>query len=260
MAKDNRELAFVRDLLGEEWTGRFNDLIDGGIDLKDSENLLYLNAGTGGHPIAIAQKYEDVDIFASTEDEELLKIARDKAAAANSKVDFSMIRFDDDAFDTVVADASFVPPSKLDDIIEYAVRTAKAGGDVAFVTPTAGSFGEIFSLLWEVLVDDEAAGTLAESIIGELPTVSDLESAAERFGLVNITSKTENEAFEFENGIAFAESPLVTDFLMPQWIGQVDEERQAEILKKLADLIDEEDGTMPFRFSVKATIVAGERS
>ena len=47
MAKTQKELAFLRDLyIGEEWTRRFTELIDKHFNVGDSENLLYLNAGT----------------------------------------------------------------------------------------------------------------------------------------------------------------------------------------------------------------------
>src|SRR3954468_2856320 len=111
-AKTQRELAFIRDLVvQDEWTRRFTDLADKYIDLADSENLLYLNAGTGTHALVLDEKYrETLDIFASVANEDELNIARDKAAAVSSKVDFSQIRFEDDAFDAVLADGSFVPP------------------------------------------------------------------------------------------------------------------------------------------------------
>ena len=55
MAKTERELAFIRDLaINETWTKRFTDVIDKHIDLKGVDNILYVNAGTGDHCIAIA--------------------------------------------------------------------------------------------------------------------------------------------------------------------------------------------------------------
>src|SRR5205085_10463744 len=107
-AKTQKELAFIRDLyIGADWTRRFTDLIEKHFDFTDDENLLYINAGTGEHAFALRERLDDkVDIFATCEDEDLLKIARDKAAVIRSDVDFSMIRFDDDSFDAVIADAS----------------------------------------------------------------------------------------------------------------------------------------------------------
>src|SRR5690349_16170400 len=111
MAKTERELAFMRDLsINETWTKRFTDLIDKHVDLKDAKNVLYVNAGTGDHCIAIAEKTDDsTAVFATCENDELLKIATDKGAAVKSDVDFSMIEFEDDSFDSVITDASFTP-------------------------------------------------------------------------------------------------------------------------------------------------------
>ena len=65
MAKTQNELAFLRDLAVDgEWTQRFADLVDKHLDLTGSENLLYINAGTGGHALAICEKFgEKTNIF-----------------------------------------------------------------------------------------------------------------------------------------------------------------------------------------------------
>ncbi|MGH9820188.1 MAG: hypothetical protein ACRD43_08450, partial [Pyrinomonadaceae bacterium] len=83
MAKTQKELAFLRDLyIQEEWTKRFTDLVDKEMDLRESENMLYINVGTGGHALAIHERFgETADIFATSENEDLLAIAQDKGAA-----------------------------------------------------------------------------------------------------------------------------------------------------------------------------------
>src|SRR5512144_3197545 len=100
MAKTQKELAFLRELnIDEEWTRRFTDLIDKHFDLTDIENLLYMNASTSSHAFELDEKLDNkVDIFATVENEDMLYIARDKAAAIRSGVDFSMTRFDGDSF------------------------------------------------------------------------------------------------------------------------------------------------------------------
>ncbi len=264
MAKDQKELAFLRDLyIQDEWTKRFTDLVDKHMDLRDSENMLYLNAGTGGHAMAIFERFgEKTDIFASCEDEDLLRIARDKAAAISSEVDFSVLRFEDDAFDAVLADASFVPPGEVEEFIGNTIRVARTGGDIAIFLPTAGSFGELFSLLWEVLFTEEIDGYAAEieRLIAEIPTVSRIEEIAAREGLVNINTQMATELFEYENGEEFVTSPLVTDFLMPAWLATLDEGEKERLTKQLAHLIDTEEGSLPFRFSIKATLLTGEKA
>lgn len=263
MAKTQKELAFLYDLsVANDWTQRFADLVDKHLDLRDSENLLYINAGTGAHAMSIAERFgEKTDVFATCSDEDTLTIALDKAAALSSKVDFSMIRFEDDAFDTVLADGSMVSPADVESFVENATRVARTGGEVAVFLPTSGSFGEVASLLWEVLFNEDLGehGGAAEQLISDLPTVSGIKEIAERAGLVNIQTDTANEVFEYENGAEFVASPLVADFLMPAWLATLDDEEKERVSEKLAQLIDAEDGTMSFRFSVKATLLTGEK-
>jgi ubiquinone/menaquinone biosynthesis C-methylase UbiE len=264
MPKTQKELAFLRDLyVQDEWTRRFAELVDKHIDLADSDNLVYLNAGTGTHALVLEEKFgTKTDFFCYSEDDDLLNIARDKAAAVSSRVDFSRIRFENDAFDAVLADASFVRPGDLESFVEDAVRVARTGGDVAVFLPAAGSFGEVFSLLWEVLYTDDLGehGRIAEQMIAEIPTVSRIEAIAANAGLVNVRTQTANEAFEYENGAAFVAAPLVADFLLPHWLEMLSENEQERVIQELAQLIDAEDGTLSFRFSVKATLLTGEKA
>lgn len=263
MAKTERELAFIRDLdINENWTKRFTDLIDKHIGFKDAENILYINAGTGDHCIAIREKIDEkVAIFATCENDELLKIARDKGAAVHSDVDFSRIDFEDAAFDAVIADASFTEPQDVKELVVEAIRVARSGGDVAVVLPSAGSFGEVFSLLWEVLFNEGLGehGQVAESMISEILSISHIEDIAENAGLDNVRTELANEVFEYENGAAFVAAPLVADFLLPRWLETLDEDDKERVTQKLAQLIDLEDVDLTFRFSVKATLLTGKK-
>jgi ubiquinone/menaquinone biosynthesis C-methylase UbiE len=261
--KAQKELAFLRDLAVEpEWTQRFADLVDKHIDLKDADNMLYINAGTGGHALSIYERFgEKTSIFASCEDEDILRIAQDKAIALKADVDFSMLRFDDEAFDAVLADASLVQPRDIQPFIENTLRVARTSGDVALFLPTAGSFGEVVSILWEVFFNEDVGehGAAAERMITDLPSVSQLEQMAERAGMVNINTETVNEIFEYANGAEFISAPLIADFLLPLWLERLDEDERERVPEKLAQLIDVEDGEMRFRFSVKATLLTGEK-
>ncbi len=263
MAKTQKELAFLRDLyIQDDWTKRFTDLADKHMDLRDSDNMLYINAGPGGHALAVNERFgEKTDIFASCENEDILAIARDKGAAIMSQVDFSTIRFEDDAFDAVLADATFVPPPEVEVFIQNTVRVARTGGDIAIFLPSVGSFGEVFSLMWEAFFTEDlmehAAGV--EKLVAELPTTLHLENMAAAAGMVNINTQTALEVFDFENAAAFIDSPLVADFLMPIWLATMDESEKERVNVKLAQLIDAEEGPLSFQFTVKATLITGEK-
>ena len=263
MAKTERELAFVRDLdINESWTRRFTDLIDKHVGFKDAENILYINAGTGDHCIAIREKVDDkISMFATCENPELLNIARDKGTATKSSIEFSEGDFDDDSFDAVVADASFTRPESIADFIAEAIRVARPGGEVGIVLPSAGSFGEVFSLLWEVLFHEDLGehGHAAEAMIALIPTISKIEDLAENAGLKDIKTESTTEVFEFENGAEFVGSPLVADFLLPVWLETLSDDDRFRVTEKLVQLIDDEDGSLSFRFSVKATLLTGRK-
>lgn len=263
MAKTERELAFLRDLdINENWTKRFTDLLDAHVAFKKAENILYINAGTGDHCIAIAEKTDEkTAVFATCDTDGLLKIARDKGAAVGSEVDFSRIEFEDDSFDAVVIDATFTRPDELDDAIGDAVRVARTGGRVAVFLPTAGSYGEVFSLLWEILFNEDLGehGAAVEAMIADIPSIGRIEEIAVASGLEDINTEYVKEVFEYENGAAFVASPLVADFLLPVWLEYLDDDAGEHVTEKLAQLIDAEDADLTFRFTVRATLLTGTK-
>ena len=192
------------------------------------------------------------------ETNELLTIAAAKAAATDADVTFST-ELPTDTFEIVLADASFTPSGELKDLITDAAKFAEK--QVFFFLPTAGSFGEIYSLLWESffnaeLLDHSAA---VERLIIELPTVSEAKETAAEAGLTNLTAITKIENFDFKNSKEFMEAPLMADFLLPAWLGFLDGKERKKVCKELALLIDRESTDLTFRFSIKATLITGEK-
>ncbi len=261
MSKTEKELAFLRDLYVEtDWTERFTNLFDDNFKFSGEEKILYVNAGAGNHALAVREKLDDkIEIFGVSETDELKHIARAKAELIQANVDFSNV-YPAEKFDAVLADASFVRPAELEDFLAKIIESSKK--QVAFFLPTASSFGDVFSFLWESLLNldllEKAAAV--EQLIAEIPTVSKAEGIAKNLGLTRVETETKNEFFEFDNGKAFLESPLVADFLLPVWLDFLDENEKERVANKLAQLIDADCQEMSFRFSVKATLVVGEKA
>jgi hypothetical protein len=132
---------------------------------------------------------------------------------------------------------------------------------VAFFLPTAGSFGEIFSFLWETLLETDLLekSENVERLIAEIPTIEDVVEEAEKLGLKKIENSTQIEIFEYKDGAEFVNSPLLADFLLPAWLDFLTDREKKKASKKLAELIDQEDGELTFRFSVKNTLFSGEK-
>lgn len=259
MSEAQKEMAFLRDLIGEEWTDHFTKIIDENLKFSDDETILYVNAGTGNHTLALSEKLgEYSEIFGYCEDEELLTIAKAKAAALNFEVQFSC-HYPENKFDTVLADASFVRPQNLEKFIEQAISFS--ADKVAFFLPTAGSFGEVFSFLWEVLHEENLLnyGNEVEKLISELPTISRVKEMARDLGLKNFKEIGKTETVQFENGEGFINSPLVSKMFLPFWFDSLTNTEKEQVTKELAQKIDEEDGEMTFHFSIKATLFVGSK-
>lgn len=259
-SKTQKEIAFLRGLTVEpEWTQRFTDILDEAVKIKKIETLTYINAGAGNHAIELDEKLgSKVEVFAVCETEELQEIAQVKAEATKSSLDFST-NFPLAESDFVIADASLVEPSDLQGFLKKAVHSTN--DDIVFFLPTAGSFGEVFSYLWEVLLDLDMldkSGNI-EKLINTLPTVSHVEEMFKDLSIKKIETTTKIEIFEFENAKEFTDSPLVQFFFMPNWFGFLTDKEKEQVTKKLAQKIDEDCDGMTFRFTVKATVMGGKR-
>lgn len=252
----------MRDLsITKDWTERFTTFADKHFELPEKGNFLYFNAGTLSHALELREKLDkDVSLTAVFEDSELQNISEAKATATKAKIKFSELKdFESEMFDSVLADLSFVRPNKLSEVLDELVYLTKKGGRISFFLPTAGSFGEIFSYLWEVFLDIDLVekGAEIERLISEISTVSQAEESATDSGLKKVLSETSKEVFEYDSGKDFISSTLVSDFLVPEWLSFLNEKEQKKALKKLAEIIDNELDKMTFRFSVKATFVEG---
>lgn len=260
MSKTEKELAFLQDLyVSTDWTERFTDLFGKDFDTKEFENILYINAGTGNHALALEETLgEDTDLIAVCQNEELLRIAQAKADVVKSDIKFTG-DFPDEKFDAVIADASLVKPSELKDFMQDAAGFSR--WQIALLLPTAGSFGEIFSYLWQVLLELDWLDKSAEieNLLSEIPTALRVEEMTRDLGFTKVEAKTENEDFEFENGAEFIASPLVTDFLFENWLDFLNETEKEQLSAKLAQLIDAECEGLSFRFAVKTTLIVGAK-
>lgn len=266
--KSDNELAFLKDLyVSTDWGERFAELMDENITLPKKGRILYLEAGTGGHAMAMLERAEeDVRMVCVDESEESLELARAKAVAMNVEPEFQRgqpdaLRLRDNQFETVIGDGSLVAPERLPKMLAEMVRVATPRGTVALALVTAASFGEFFSIYWEALLaagfDDH--GVAAEELVRELPTVASIEEMAAQNGLEKVVSSTRIEEFKYESAEEFLNSPLITDFLMPRWMRRLPEEALARVSEELARIIDEDRKEMDFMLTVKATLVTGRK-
>ncbi|NJM52632.1 MAG: hypothetical protein HC846_04075 [Blastocatellia bacterium] len=262
MSKSQKELAFLRDLtVTKDWTERFTQLADKQLKLPKKGKLLYFNAGTLSHALELREKLKkDVELTCVFESKELQVISEAKAKVIKADVKFGKLdKLESESFDETLADLTFVRPDKLGEVLDEIVYLTKKGGKVYFFLPTAGSFGEIFSYLWETFLDINLVekSVEIERLLTEVPTVSQVEELATNAGFKEVLSETGKEVFEYDSGKDFIASTLVVDFLFPAWLDFLSDKERKQALKKLAQIIDDEHDKLTFQFSVKATFVEG---
>ena len=267
--KSQKELAFLHDLyIATDWGERFAELVDKHVELPKEGRALYVAAGTGGHAMALQERAgEELKLVCVDENEECLELARAKAIAMNEQTkfqreDLNALSLGDDQFDLVLGNASLTPSEDLKQMIAEMVRVASPGATVAWWSPTFSSFSEFFSIYWEALMSAELEdhGVDVENLITALPTVSDIEQWAQHQGLEAVASWTTVEEFDYDSGAQFFNSPLITDFLLPNWLQCVPEAARERVVKELARIIDEERHSGEFALTLKATLVMGRKS
>ena len=267
--RSDKERAFLQDLfIAPNWGERFAELIDEHVKLPNEGKALYVEAGTGGHAMAIQERGgSKLELLCVDENPESLILARAKATASNEQTHFNTAQPDsldlgDNQFDLVIGNASLVSRQRVRKMLSEIVRVAAPSATIAFTLPTASSFGEFFSIYWEALhnsglIDHESD---VEHLITELPTVSDVEQLAEDEGLLDIESWTRIEEFDFDSGEQFLNAPLVAEFLMHDWLALVPDDRKAGLVREISRLINEERHEAEFALSVKATLIVGQKA
>lgn len=268
-AKTEKELAFLHDLyVAPDWGERFAELVDAHVELPKEGRALYVSAATGSHALALQERAgQKLELLCVDESHECLELARAKATAMNEKAQFqreapSSLSQADDQFNLVLGNASMTRASDLRTILSELVRVTAQGGTVAFWLPTASSFGEFFSIFWEALLNAELEdhGVDVEHMITELPTASEAKKLAQTEGLDHVQSWTAVEEFDYQSAEQFLNSPLMTDFLLPGWLGSVPEAAKERVIEELANIIDEERHSGAFVLTLKATLVTGKKS
>ncbi len=266
--KSQKELAFLQDLyVAPDWGERFAELVDQHVELPKEGRALYLAAGTGEHALALqARAGNKLKLLCVDENDECLELARAKAVAVDQGTEFrretpGALSFHNDEFDLVLGNASMVVPAHLAEVLAEMARVARPGATVAWWLPTASSFGEFFSIYWEALQSAglEDRGTDVEKLIVERPMVSDVEDWAEHVGLEGVTSWTAMEEFDYDSGEHFFNSPLIADFLAPDWLHFVPKAARERVVSELVRIIDEERHDGEFSLTLKATLMSGKK-
>jgi len=266
--KTEKELAFLQDLfIAPDWGERFAELIDEHVTLPKEGKALYAAAGTGGHAMALQERAgSKLELLCLDENSECIELAQAKANATNEGTQFRLAKLDNldlpaNSFDLVVGNASLVSRQRVRKMFAEMVRVAAPGATIALALPTSSSFGEFFSIYWEALHNKRLMEheSDVEQLITELPTVSDVEHMAEKEGLKDIASWTRIEEFDYDSGEQFLTSPLVSEFLMEQWLALVPEDERADLFREISRLINEERHEAEFALSVKATLVVGQK-
>lgn len=268
----DKELAFLYDLyVATDWGERFAELVDKHVKLPARGRVLYVASGTGGHALALKERAgKDVTMVCVDESEERLELARAKAAAVKlgEQVEFrheqlETLDFDDEAFQLVVGDASMVAPERLPEVLAEMARVAAPDATVALNVVTASSFGEFFSVYWEALYNTGLAlqTPAVETLINELPTISEMEALATRETLDEVQSWTQVEEFGYKSGEEFLSAPMVKEFLLRNWLEPLSSETaRSNVLTEIARIIDEERHDADFSLSIKATLVVGRKA
>jgi ubiquinone/menaquinone biosynthesis C-methylase UbiE len=268
-AKSQKELAFLQDLyVATDWGERFAALVDEHVEVPKEGRALYVAAGTGGHALALQEHAgEKLKLMCVDANDECLELARAKAVAFREGTEFqreqlNALSFADNQFDLVLGDASLTAPSELKSWLAEMVRVAGSGATVAWWMPSYSSFGEFFSIYWDALQNAglEDHSSQIESLITGLPTVAEVEAWAGKAGLEDVVSWTAIEEFDYESGEQFFNSPLITDFLLKNWLALVPEISRERVMQELAHIIDEERHSGEFALTLKATLVVGKKS
>lgn len=265
-----KELAYIYDLyVVPGWREAFDRIIDEEIKLPDQGKFLDAGCGTGGSAIDLAVRGgHKITVIGVDASEERLLLARGKAEAQKmERVSFQsgslqVLPFGAEKFDLVIGDASMFPAAATGVVLTELVRVAKPGATVALKLTTRGSFDEFFSIYWEALYNLNllAYTPQLEALTTARMFVSEAESLAKNAGLKMVRSRTRKEEFDYTDGQAFLEAPLIENFFLDEWLALLpDEITRQSVAQELIKVIDHERQHADFDISIKATVIIGQK-
>jgi ubiquinone/menaquinone biosynthesis C-methylase UbiE len=265
-----KELAYIYDLyVVPTWREAFDRLLDEEIKLPEKGKFLDAGCGTGGSAIDLAvrggHKTTVVGVDAS---EERLILARGKAEAQQmerasfQQGSLQVLPFDDEEFDLVIGDASMFSAAAIGAALAELMRVAKPGATVALKLTTRGSFDEFFSIYWEALynLDLLECTPQLEALTTTRFFVSEAEDLAKAAGLKGVRSATRKEEFDYTDGQAFFEAPLIDNFFLNEWLAVLPNEAlRQSVMQEAIKIIDQERQRADFDISIKATVIIGQK-
>ncbi|MCI0390011.1 MAG: class I SAM-dependent methyltransferase [Acidobacteria bacterium] len=268
--RDAKEMAYLYDLyVAPGWGEAFDQMVDAEVELPKEGRFLDAGCGTGDYAIDLAIRGgANTEVVGVDSSSEKLLLARGKAVVKKlDRVEFregsiESLEFADDEFDLVIGDASMLPPSEIGPALAELARVANRGALVVLKLTTRGSFDEFFSIYWESLYK---LGLLdytpqLEGLITERLTVSDAEQISIDAGLNHVRSVTRKERFDFSDGKAFFEAPMIETFFLNDWLAILpDEETRRQVREQSVKIIDEDRHKMDFDVSIKATLIIGQK-
>jgi ubiquinone/menaquinone biosynthesis C-methylase UbiE len=268
--KSERELAYRYDLyVVPYWRESFDQMVMKHVEIPRRGSILQVNCGTGGLAIEMATSLGNRgDVLATDTQAERLGLARAKAEVKKltniifldkSPTDLGM---EDYLFDLVVGDAALMPPEQIESMVAEMARLAEVDATVALLMLTHGSFGEVFSLLWEALYHCQLEDYTprVEALINEYHTTSQAREMMQRQGLSHVHSFTEPDELDFASAQELFESPLIEDYFLDHWLEFLpDAATRQRVINQMAEIIDRERQNAYVDISVKASLLVGRR-
>ncbi len=268
--RTEKEIAYRYDLyVVPYWRESFDQMVLKHVEVPRQGNILQVNCGTGGLALELATSIASRgDVVATNPQAEQLQLAQTKATIKKLNNLFFMdkpptdLGLEDEMFNLVVGDAALMPSSQVEDMLAEMVRFAELEATVVLLMLTHGSFGEIFSLLWEALYLCQLDGYTpqVEALINEYPTTSQAQQMMQRQGLNHVHSFTERRELDFASAREIFESPLIEDYFLDHWLDFLpDAATRHRVIDQMTEIIEGERQGEYVEVSVKASLLVGKR-
>lgn len=268
--RSTKELAYRYDLyVVPYWREAFDQFILERVAIPQTGNILAVNCGTGGLAIELAMKLSDRgDVIATDQAIERLRLARAKASMKRMnnihflEKDPTHLGMEEYAFELVIGDATLIAPEHVEPMLAEMVRLTEEDGTVALTVLAQGSFGEVFSLLWEALYLCELTDLVphVEALIREYPTADQLQQMMKRQGIHRVRWFIERRELDFASGEEVFQSPLIEDYFLDRWLAFLPTEAtRRRVIKKMIQIINREHRSSYFEVSVKAALLMGKK-
>jgi SAM-dependent methyltransferase len=261
------EAAIFETFVVPRYLAAFGDLVVEMLAEGEDAQVAHLLCRTGFPDAAVARKLPGAHIYGCDPSPNVVELARVKAVTVSGMVadyrvaDSFPVPLPSTAFSHALTIHPSIRANDRSSILKECARLLAPLGQVLMAVPMRGSFQELFDLLREYALKNEAVEITQaiEYASAARPTMEVLGAEVEEAGFQYVDVELRSITREFPSGRAFFEDPIARLVVLPEIRSSLAVDDTTKPFGYVRDAIDKYWSETPFALTVNVGCASGRR-